>query len=104
MMPPHSWVGAGQEAGHVLEGDQGDVERVAEAHEARGLDRGVDVEAAREHRGLVGHDADAAAGEAREAHHDVLGVVGLHLQEAAVVDHPLDEALHVVGTVGSPRG
>ena len=40
-------VGAGQEAGHVLEGDERDVEAVAEADEARALDRGVDVEARR---------------------------------------------------------
>ena len=29
----------------------------------------------------------AAAGEAREADHDVLGVLGVHLEELAVVDH-----------------
>ena len=50
--------GAGQEAGHVLERDERDVEAVAEAHEARALDRGVDVEAAGQVRGLVGDDAD----------------------------------------------
>jgi hypothetical protein len=46
-------VGAGQEAGHVLEGDQRDVEGVAEAHEARALDRGVDVEHAGEDAGWL---------------------------------------------------
>jgi hypothetical protein len=46
-------VGAGQEARHVLERDERDVEAVAEAHEARGLDARVDVEAPGEHAGWL---------------------------------------------------
>ena len=91
---------AGQEAGHVLEGDQRDVEGVAEAHEARALGRGVDVERARQEVGLVGHDADAAAVEAGEADDDVARPVAVHLEEVAVVDHCGDDALDVVGLVG----
>ena len=49
---------AGHEAGHVDEGDDRDVERIAEAHEARRLDRALDVEAAGQHQRLVGDDAD----------------------------------------------
>ena len=49
---------ARQEARHVDEGDQRDVERVAEADEPAGLGRGVDVDRARQHRRLVGDDAD----------------------------------------------
>ena len=37
-------VGARQEARHVDEGDQRDVERIAKAHEAGGFARGVAVE------------------------------------------------------------
>lgn len=37
---------SGQEAGDVLEGDDGDVEGVAEPDEASALDGGVDVKAA----------------------------------------------------------
>jgi hypothetical protein len=71
MMPPNSCVGARQEARHVLEGDERDVERVAEAHEARALHRGVDVERPGQVRRLVRHDADGPAAEPREADHDV---------------------------------
>ena len=57
----------GQEPGHVDEGDERDVERVAGPDEARRLDRGVDVERAGEHRGLLRHDPDGPAAEPREA-------------------------------------
>ena len=64
-------VGAGQEAGHVDERDERDVERVARAHEARRLLRRVDVEGAREHLRLVADDADDVTVDAGEAAHDV---------------------------------
>ena len=83
MMPPHSWTVPGQEARHVLEGDERDVEGVAEAHEARALHRGVDVETARQVRRLVGDDADGPAAEPREPDDDVLRVVLVHLEEVA---------------------
>ena len=64
-------VGAGQEARHVDERDDRDVEGVAEAHEARRLAAGVEVEHAGEHHRLVGDEADGAAGDAAEAGDDV---------------------------------
>ena len=63
--------GARQEARHVDEGHDRNVEGVAEAHEARGLARGVDVEHAGEHHRLVGDEAHGAAGDAAEAGDDV---------------------------------
>ena len=67
--------GARHEARHVDEGDDRDVEGVAEAHEARGLARGVDVQHAGQHLRLVGDEADRAAVDAAEAGDDVLGEV-----------------------------
>jgi hypothetical protein len=49
---------AGQEAGNVFKGHQRNVEAVAEADEARSLDRRVDIQHAGEEIGLVGYDAD----------------------------------------------
>ncbi len=49
---------AGQEAGDVFKGDERDVEGVTEPDEPGSLDRGVDVEDAGQHRGLVGDDPD----------------------------------------------
>ena len=51
-------VGARQEAGNINQGENRDVERIAGAHESRGLFRCVDVESAGELHRLVGDDAD----------------------------------------------
>ena len=99
-MPPHSCAVPGRKPGHVAERQQRDVERVARAHEARGLLGGVDVEHARELRGLVADDADRVAVQAREAADDVLGVVLVDLEELLVVDDQLDHVAHVIRLVG----
>ena len=99
-----------QEARHVDERDERDVERVAEAHEARRLHRRVDVEDAGERARLVADDADRVPAEAREADDDVLGPALVHLEELAVVDDALDHVLDVVrprgvvGTIESSSG
>ena len=93
--------GAGEEAGHVDEGQQGDIEGVAHAHEARGLGGGVDVEHAGHRARLVADDADRVAVQPREPDHDVLGVVLVDLEELAVVDHEADHVADVVGLVGA---
>src|SRR5690606_24146766 len=73
--------GAGQEARDVDQREDRDVERVAGADEARGLLRGLDVQATGELGGLVGDDADAAALDATEADDDVHRVLTLDLEE-----------------------
>jgi len=62
---------AGEEAGNVFEGDQRNVEGVAETNEARALHGCIDVENAGEERGLIADDADGSAVEPRKAHYDV---------------------------------
>ena len=64
--------GARQEARHVHQRHDRNVERVAEADEAGGLAAGVDVQHAGHELGLVGDDADRLAVEAGEAGDDVL--------------------------------
>ena len=95
-MPPHSCAVPGQEARHVDERDERDVERVARAHEPRRLLRRADVEHAGERPRLVADDADAVAAEPREPAHDVLGEERLDLEELAVVDDRRDDRLDVV--------
>ena len=90
----------GEEARHVDERHDGDVESVAEAHEAGCLARCVAVEHAGIDAGLVGHDAHALAVEAGKAYDDVAGEVALHFEELSVVDDGSDDLVHVVGHVG----
>ena len=94
---------AGHEAGHVHEGDDGDVEGVAKAHEARGLDAAFDVQAAGQHQRLVGDDADHVAVHAGKADDDVGRIVGLQLEELGIISRFDDEFFHVVRLVGVGR-
>ena len=54
---------------------------------------------AREMGRLVGDDPDRLAAEPREADEDVPGVVLLHFEQLAVVDHRANDAAYVVGLV-----
>ncbi len=74
---------ARQEAGNVLKGHNRNIERVTESDEAGALHRAVDMQDAGEDGGLVRDDADRAPTQVSEADDDVLGVVGVHLVEAA---------------------
>ena len=94
---------AGQKPGHVLEDHQGDVEGVAEAHEPRTLHGRVDVQHAGERSGLVGDDTGGPAVEPGEPHDDIVGELAMHFEEVAVVHHPVDHVLDVVGFVGVVR-
>ena len=87
---------AGQEAGHIDQCEDRNVEGIAKAHEARSLARGIDVEAARQHHRLIGDDADAFALDADEAGEDVARVSFLNFKEVALIGQRMDEFAHVV--------
>ncbi len=98
---------AGKEAGNVLQGDERDVEGVAEADETGALDRGIDVENTRHVEGLVRDDTHDVPVQARESDDDILGPQGLHLEERAVIDDEVDDLVDVVrlpGIVGNDIG
>ncbi len=90
---------AGQEAGHILEGDERDVERVAEPHEAGTFERAVDMKHAGQDCRLVRYDSHRVSAQVREPDHDVLGVIRMNLVEAALIDHARDHLVHVVRLV-----
>ena len=92
-------VRARQEAWNVDEGDEGDVEGIAEADEAGGFGGGIDVEAACEDLGLICHDSDALAADLAETHDDVLCVVRHYFEELISVEDGIDCDVHVVGLV-----
>ena len=92
-------VRARQESGHVHESHDRNAERVAEAHEARGLARGIDIENPGEHHGLVRDEAHGAPGDAAKAGDDVFRECLLQLEEIAFIGDFEDELLDVIGLV-----
>jgi hypothetical protein len=99
MMPPYSCAVPGMKPGTSTKVMMGMLKASQKRTKRAGLDRALDVEAAGQHHRLVGDDADRLAFHARKADHDVLRVVGLHLEEVDVVDHLEDQFLDVVGLV-----
>ena len=91
---------AREKPGHVFENDQRYIEGVAEAHEPRAFDRRVDVQYPCEGSGLIGDDAGGPAIEPGKPHDDIVGECSMHFEEIAVVHHPVDHVLDVVGFVG----
>ena len=65
-------VHTGQESRHIDEGKDGDVEGVDETDETGGLDRGVDVQASRQMRRVVGHHSHRVTLHTRQTDRDVL--------------------------------
>ena len=92
-------LGARHEARHVDEGDDRNVETVAEAHEAGRLARGVDVEHAGQRHRLVGDEADRGALDAAKAANDVSAEIRADLEEVAFIGDLHDQFLHVIGRV-----
>ena len=99
-MPPHSCCVPGKKSGHVLKGDQRNIERVAESHEPRALDRGIDVQHAGKKRGLIGDDADGRPIEPRETHDEIFREMLVDLEEIMFVGDGVDHILDVVGLHG----
>src|SRR5207237_2574324 len=85
--------GADHEAGDVGQKEQRDIERVAEPDEAASLIRRDDKEDTPLVHRLVGQHADNPSIDPREAADDLLRKEGLDLEEAAGIDHPVDQLL-----------
>ena len=90
----------GQEAGDIHEGDDRNIEGVAEAHEAGTLTRSVAVENTCQLLGLVGNDTHTFTVETGKTYDDVLGKVRLHLEELTAVHDAGDDLVHVIRHVG----
>jgi hypothetical protein len=80
-----------QEARGVLHEHQRDVVEVAEADEARDLERRVDVDLPRGHGAVVGDEAHHVAADAPEGGDGVARAPRLHLEVVAVVAELLDD-------------
>ena len=89
-----------QEARNVHEGENLNVERIAETNEACSLTARIAVQHAGNPVRLVGDNTRRATVEASETADDILRIVFLHLHEVAVVHDGVDDILHVVRLVG----
>ncbi len=83
----------------IFQGDNREIEAVAEADKPGRFDRGVDVEASCKHHRLVRHDAYRMAIEPGKADDDVLGEMLLHLEEVPIVHDQPNQLLHIVWLV-----
>src|SRR5260370_28052015 len=93
-------LGAGEKTGNILEGDERNVEGVAETDKARALHGSVNVENAGEKRRLIADDADGAAVEAVEADDKIFRVMFVDFEEISIVNNRVEDVLDVVWHLG----
>ena len=95
--------GTGQEGGHIHQGDQGNVETVAEADEAGCFVGSMVVQGTAHHHRLICNDAHGISFHAGEAHHHVLRELFLHLEKAVPVHNAVDDLFHIISMSGIIR-
>ena len=88
-----------EESGDILEGDERNVEGVAEADKPRRLHGCIDIERPGQAGRLVGHHAHGPAAKTGKPDQHVLREVLMHFEKVAVVDNRVDDLEHVVGLV-----
>ena len=91
-----SAAGPTMKPGRVAEGQHGQLERVAELQEARGLVGAVRVDRTAEVRRVVGDDAERASVHARERGHHAGAEAVAQLEHRALVEERVDHAPDLV--------
>ena len=87
---------ADHEAGRVAEEQQGQLERVAELHEARRLVGPVGVDRPAQVGRMVGHHPERAAVDAGQRGDDTRPEAAAQLQHRVLVEQPVEHLAHVV--------
>ena len=90
---------SGQETWYVDEGQNWNVEDITCADESGCLDRGVDVEAARQNLWLIADYSHGLAVQSGESNDDVLSVCAEQFEEAAFVDDFSNHMAHIVWSI-----
>ena len=93
-------LGAGKEARNVHEGDQRDIEGIAETNEPGGLARSVDIQHACQHLRLIGDYSHAPAAHMGKTDYDIAGEGAVNLEEVSVINYFPYDSVHVVSLVG----
>ena len=94
---------AWKETRNINECQDRDIEGVTETYKTSSLARCVRVEAACHNLWLVGNNAHTLSIHAGKTHNDVLGPVGMNLEELTVIDNGSNSIIHVVGLIGTLR-
>src|SRR2546427_11891296 len=92
-------VDSGEEAGHINEGEDWDVEGVAEPYESCSLDGRVYVDHTRVEFRLVRDYSYGLAVDPRERRYHVRSPERLHLKQLSTVDYPCQNLFHIVRLV-----
>src|SRR2546421_4222470 len=80
-------LGAREKTRNILEGNERNVERVAEPHEARAFYGSIDIENTSKEGRLIADDTDGAAVEARKTHDEILRVMFVDFEEICFVNN-----------------
>ena len=86
---------AGQEARHIDQGHQGNVEGITEADEAGTFIGRIDVERAGTHRRLIGKQANHHALDARETNDEIFRETCVHFEKVAVIHQACDHQARI---------
>ncbi len=89
-------LGAGEEAGNVLKGDQRNIESVTKSDEARAFHGSVDIKNSRKKGRLIADDPDRAAIETRKTHNKIFRVMFVDFEKIAIVNDGVNGVLHVI--------
>ena len=81
----------GQEAGRVLEENDGDVVQVTEADESRIFISGIDVDLSRGDSRVIGDKAHYVASHAAKGGNGIARAISLRFQEITVITQLLDQ-------------
>lgn len=90
--------GSWQKSWNIDQGDDWDVEGIAEADEASSLHGRVDVEASSRELWIVSDDSDGTSIHSGETDDQILSVVWHDLEEVTLINESVDDILHVVGS------
>src|SRR5207245_4396072 len=88
-----------QEPGNIHQGQDRDVERIAESDEACRLDGGIDVQGSSVNFGLVCNDPNRVSVESGESDDDILSPDSLYLEQFDSLDDPGYDILDIVRLV-----
>src|SRR5690348_4778976 len=86
-----------QKSWNIFKSYERDIEGVAETHEARAFERGIDIEYAGEKSRLIGDNANRAAVESRESHDDIFREVLVHFEKVSFIDDGVNSVFDVIG-------